>query len=206
MAQPIFCFIDDSPFERALFLEVFPRHAPHLRFITAHTFGECEAMLRHDGVEPALFILDLYGPTGATASPVPEQAELARQTQGFVTLDEVYRNLEQYRAELQVNEFLKRLFAIVEQWRHLFREHAAALDQSRQYGVANLNVAKARYPQTPAVMYTRKGIFPDAVALWHLACDGLFMKPPGRTDADIRIRTHAEAATLLAAWERIARQ
>lgn len=205
MSKPVFCFIDDSDYEISLFREVFPKAAPHLTFVTASTVDACEAKLSRNGVDPALFILDLYGSSGATMRPIPEKSDLKSRAQTFVTLDDVYNGLEECRDEVRVNEFLKRMFAIVNQWRELFGEQCEALDQSRKYGIGNLRAVKERYPGTPAVMYTRKGLFPDAIELQQLACDGIFVKPAGRDDTEILEKTKAEAARLLTAWETIAR-
>jgi hypothetical protein len=204
MQKPVFCFIDDSAFEISLFLEVFPKAAPHLSFITASRFDECVTKLTQEGVEPALFILDLYGSSGADVSPIPLQSELQQSVQTFATLDDVYRGLDTCRDDIKINEFLKRLFAIVNNWRELFSKQCEALDQSRRYGIANLMAVKERYPKAPAVMYTRKGLFTDAMELQQLACDGIFVKPAGRNDAAILESTRAEASRLILEWEKIA--
>src|SRR5215471_18922617 len=100
MSKQAFCFIDDSAYEISLFREVFPREAPHLTFITASTFDECEMTLRQDGVQPALFILDLYGSSGATVSPLPPKSVLQQRTRMFATLDDVYHRLNERRDDM----------------------------------------------------------------------------------------------------------
>ncbi len=61
------------------------------------------------------------------------------------------------------------------------------------------------YPSVTAVMYTRKGLFTDAVTLSRYNCDGIFIKPPGATDADIYTETEKEAESLMDNWNECVR-
>ena len=71
--RPIFCFIDDSPFE----LEVFSRNivpaAPEIEFILGSTYKQIQTEL--EDRYPVLFLLDLYG---LETRGVPHRALLLR--------------------------------------------------------------------------------------------------------------------------------
>ena len=65
---------------------------------------------------------------------------------------------------------------------------------------ANLRHVRARYPGVPGVAYTRKGLLADAIQLLSLGADGIYMKPGGATDEDIRAATIAQRDDLMRAW------
>lgn len=58
--RPIYCFIDDSSFEIALFQDLFPKEIPGIEFVCASSFHGCKMILEKRSVYPSLFILDLY--------------------------------------------------------------------------------------------------------------------------------------------------
>ena len=61
MDKPVYCFIDDSPFELKLFKDVIETRYPDINFIYANTYDECHRQLEELSLYPSLFILDLYG-------------------------------------------------------------------------------------------------------------------------------------------------
>ena len=191
----VFCFIDDSSFELQLFRDVFEEQPSDTIFVYGTTFEEAQDYLQENDLTPALYILDLYGRTGTVPKPeIPPISELREKTAAIRTIDEVYRDLGSFGSDpdLQVNEYLKRLFSVIGTWRSVFSELATRLDQSPGYGIKNLKSVRACYPDTAAVMYTRKGLFADAVRVADLGCDGIFMKPMGQTDAEILAATKAQ--------------
>ena len=107
---------------------------------------------------------------------------------------------------LQANEFLKRLFSILNEWRSLFSDQCASLDQGSRFGINNLQSARQNYSSVAAVMYTRKGLFADAVILSQHNCDGIFIKPPGTTDEDIYEETGKQAQKLMDKLERVRKE
>ncbi len=206
---PIFCFIDDSSFEIQLFKEVYEKHHIGTTFVYGTTFEELHEHLQRNNLIPSLFILDLYGRTSTVQNTeIPRQPALNEKTRGIRTLNDVYSNLDAFRndPDLQVNEYLKRLFSIISAWRTLFSDIASTLDQSPEYGICNLKYVREFYPDTAAVIYTRKGLFNDAIRLAELGCDGIFMKPPGQTDDEILAATNAQRDDLMSKWSNIVKK
>ena len=81
------------------------------------------------------------------------------------TIETVYEGLENFQGD-RTNEYLKRLFTIVDSWRNVFEEVCDRIGQNRKYGLSNLRQARKWYPGVPAVFYTRKSLINDAVAIF----------------------------------------
>ncbi|MCD6304675.1 MAG: hypothetical protein J7M32_00105 [Deltaproteobacteria bacterium] len=182
--KPVICFIDDSAFEHDLVRSEIAPSAPDLEFVQAYTFDE--AVERLNGEAPGLFLLDLWGQDPAVAEPsLTPMEEVRSRASGFPTLEQVYDGLEAFEGDVH-NEYLKRLFSVVDCWRNLFEDVCSRIGQNRKYGLANLRRARLRYPGIPAVFYTRKSLIHDAVAMFRAGADGLFIKPTGLNDKDTR--------------------
>ena len=191
----IICFIDDSDFEHDLVRNHIAPSAPELTFVQAYTFEEARERLGRE--IPALFLLDLWGQDSSVAQPVlTSKAELEKQVSQFKTLHDVYEGLENFPGD-QTNEYLKRLFTIVDSWRNLFEEVCGRIGQNRKYGLANLRQVRSNFPGVPAVFYTRKSLISDAVAMFRVGADGLFIKPTGQDDGDTKRLTKAYAPVLI---------
>ncbi len=205
MKRPVYCFIDDSPFELKLFKDVIEPHCPGIQFVYASTYDECHRLLDEQGLYPSLFVLDLYGREGVQENvSVPQKELLEVRIDKIPNLNVAYDSLEKYNYDknLQANEFLKRLFSILNEWRNLFSDQCATLDQGSRYGINNLQSVRQNYPSVTAVMYTRKGLFTDTVILSRHNCDGIFIKPPGATDEDIYTETQNQADNLMNGWNK----
>ncbi len=205
MGKPVYCFIDDSPFELKLFMDVIETRYPEIQFIYANTYEECEKQLTGLSLYPSLFILDLYGREGIQKNiSIPQKAFLKEQIKDIPSLDVVYDGLDKYNSdkELQVNEFLKRLFSILNDWRKLFSDQCTSLDQGSQYGINNLIRVRKNYPTVTAVMYSRKGLFTDAVNLSQYNSDGIFIKPAGSNDDEIYAETKSKTDSLMESWNK----
>ncbi len=203
MKKPVYCFIDDSPFELKLFRDVIETRFPGIHFIYASTYDECHRQLDEQDLYPSLFILDLYGREGIQEDVcIPRKELLEARIDKIPSLNVAYDGLEKYNYDknLQANEFLKRLFSILNEWRSLFSDQCASLDQGSRFGINNLLLVRQNYPPVTAVMYTRKGLFTDAVILSRHKCDGIFIKPPGTTDEDIYAETEKQAESLMDNW------
>ncbi len=203
MKKPVFCFIDDSPFEIKLFKDVIEASNPGIQFIYAHTYAECDSQLAELVLYPSLFILDLYGREGLHKNvSIPQKSLLETQISNIPSLESAYVGLEKYDSnkDLQSNEFLKRLFSILNEWRRLFSDQCANLDQGSQYGINNLKSVRKNYSTVAAVMYTRKGLFTDAIKLSRYNCDGIFIKPPGSNDEEIYAETKRQTDSLFEDW------
>lgn len=199
--KPIICFIDDSKFEHDLVREQIAPAAPDLTFVQAYTFEEARESL--GGQMPALFLLDLWGKDEGVREPaITPQAELERRVAAFPKLDHVYENLEEGPGD-PANEYLKRLFSIVDCWRSMFEEVCARIGQNRKYGLSNLREVRTCYPGVPAVFYTRKSLISDAVAMFKQGCEGLFIKPTGDSDPETRSLTRAYAPQLVTELKQI---
>ena len=200
--RPAICFIDDSDFEHGLVRrEIAPRSAVYA-FVQAHTFEEAETLL--GSARPALYLLDLWGQDPDVPEPtITPQAVLEEQAAAIPDLDSVYRDLETFPGDRN-NEYLKRLFRIVDGWRNLFETACAGVGQNRKYGLRNLSLARERHPGVPSVFYTRKSLVSDAVAMFRAGCDGLYIKPTGRDDEETRRLTRDYAPELLESLHRIA--
>lgn len=193
--KPIICFIDDSRFEHDLVAHEIAPSAPDLEFIQTYTFDEAVGRLGQQ--IPALFLLDLWGQDPDVREPrMTPIDELRTRVAAFPTLDHVYEGLNEFEGDL-TNEYLKRLFALVDCWRTLFEEVCDRIGQNRKYGLANLHRARQRYPRTPAVFYTRKSLIRDAVAMFKVGADGLLIKPTGVNNDDTRRLTRDYAPLLL---------
>jgi len=208
MKKPGYCFIDDSPFELKLFGDVIESRFPGIHFIYAGTYDECQRLLDEQKLYPSLFILDLYGREGIQEDVrIPQKELLEARIDKIPSLNVAYDGLEKLNSDknLQANEFLKRLFSILNEWRSLFADQCASLDQGSRFGINNLQSVRQDYPSVTAVMYTRKGLFTDAVTLSRYNCDGIFIKPPGATDTDIYAETEKQAEDLMDSWNECVR-
>ena len=208
MKKPVYCFIDDSPFELKLFSDVIETRYPAIQFVYAGTYGECRKQLDEQKLYPSLFILDLYGREGLQEKVcIPRQELLKARIDKIPDLSVAYDGLEKHNFDknLQANEFLKRLFSILNEWRNLFSEQCVSLDQGSRFGIKNLLHVRQDYPTVTSVMYTRKGLFTDSVILSRHNCDGIFIKPPGTTDKDIYVETGKQAESLMDNWNECVR-
>lgn len=80
MYRPVYCFIDDSPFELELFKDVIEIRFPGILFIYASTYAECHSQLDKQKLYPSLFIVDLYGCDGQlTNVNIPQKEMLEAQ-------------------------------------------------------------------------------------------------------------------------------
>jgi len=194
--KPIIVFIDDSKFEHELVAGEIAPAAPEFYFVQTYTFDEARKALGQR--RPALFLLDLWGQDPEVKTPfLTPKDELERKIAAFPTLEHVYGGLDEFRGDVN-NEYLKRLFSIVDRWRSLFESVCARVGQNRRYGLDNLNGVRTYYPAVPAVFYTRKSLINDAVAMIHAGADGVFIKPTGADDGETRRLTRAYAPTLAA--------
>ncbi len=199
--NPIICFIDDSGFEHDMVRDEIAPQAEGVTFVQAYTFEEAEQRLSSQ--KPALFLLDLWGQDPEVHEPVITPKEALKKTAASIPdLDSVFRGLDTFPGDRN-NEYLKRLFRIVDGWRELFESACAGVGQNRKYGLTNLALASKRYPGVPAVFYTRKSLISDAVAMFRAGCDGLFIKPTGQDDEETRRMTRAYAPELLEELGRI---
>ena len=203
MDRPVYCFIDDSSWERELFHNAIELRFSKIQFICVSTYRDCQQQLEKQKLYPSLFILDLYGREGQrTGVKIPQKEQLLVQINNIPNIDAVFKGLEKFTVnkDLLVNEYLKRLFAIVNEWRNLFSIQCANLDQGSQFGINNLTNVRRDYPGVAAVMYTRKGLFTDATKLSQYDCNGIFIKPTGFTDEEIYEETKSQADTLMDKW------
>lgn len=197
----IVCFIDDSNFEHDLVRHEIAPMVPGIQFVQAYTFEEAREILG-DRI-PLLFLLDLWGQDEDVEEPTITPKEVVeKQVSDFRSLDSVYDGLESFTGD-RTNEYLKRLFTIVDSWRNLFEEVCARIGQNRKYGLANLRHVREQYPGVPAVFYTRKSLISDAVAMIRAGSDGLFIKPTGRDDTETRVLTRNYAPELTEELARI---
>ncbi len=201
MMDLIICFIDDSEFEHDLVKNQIAPFAPRLTFVQAYTFDDAKRILG-DRI-PALFLLDLWGQDPAVKTPsVMSKGEVEARIGQFKSIDSVYEGLEKFEGDRN-NEFLRRLFSIVDSWRSLFEEASNRVGQNRKYGLSNLKLVRESYPGIPAVFYTRKSLIYDAVAMLRAGADGLFIKPTGHSDEETRSLTRNYAPSLLQELELI---
>ncbi|MFH1490004.1 MAG: hypothetical protein ABII06_13970 [Pseudomonadota bacterium] len=189
------CFIDDSEFEHDLVRNEIAPLARGIEFLQTTTFEEAAETLGEK--IPLLFLLDLWGRDMDVETPViTPMAEIEEKVSRFKALHEVYDGLEHFKGD-RTNEYLKRLFSIVDSWRNLFEEACDRIGQNRKYGLANIGQVRETYPGIPAVFYTRKSLISDAVAMFQAGADGLFIKPTGRDDRETRKLTRQVAPKLL---------
>jgi DNA-binding NarL/FixJ family response regulator len=191
----IICFIDDSDFEHDLVKNEIAPSSPELTFVQAYTFDQARKLLGQR--TPVLFLLDLWGQDPVVKNPeLTTMEELRAKTAEFSTIEAVYEGLQDFRGDRN-NEYLKRLFTIVDSWRNLFEEVCRRIGQNRGYGLSNLAQVRLVYPGTPAVFYTRKSLISDAVAMFKAGADGLFIKPTGKSDGETRALTNQYGPTLI---------
>ncbi len=201
MMKPIICFIDDSKFEHDLVQNEIALSAPELEFVQAYTFEEAREKLGTKA--PALFLLDLWGKDEDVRDPhISPKEDLEMKITNFPSLDDVYEGLDDFKGDV-ANEYLKRLFTIVDGWRTLFEGVCDRIGQNRKYGLWNLRQVRENYPGIPAVFYTRKSLINDAVAMFKAGADGLFIKPTGSNDAETRRLTREYAPQLIEELKKI---
>lgn len=201
MMKPIICFIDDSKFEHDLVQNEIAPSAPELEFVQAYTFEEAKEKLGTKA--PALFLLDLWGKDEDVHDPhISPKEGLKMKITNFPSLDDVYKGLDEFKGDV-ANEYLKRLFTIVDGWRTLFEEVCDRIGQNRKYGLWNLRQSRENYPGIPAVFYTRKSLINDAVAMFKAGADGLFIKPTGSNDTETRRLTREYAPQLIEELKKI---
>jgi hypothetical protein len=195
--KPLFCFIDDTSFERENFrahaLEGFAR----VEFVIADSFAHAEEMIG-DRL-PLCFLLDIYGldpEAGAVPSELrpPEIARLAEVLGPAASLEECYVGLEPTTEG--ANVFLRRVYAQVERWQRAFLLAVAGVGQGLAYGSYNLARARERYPWATCLGYSRKALYLDAAAMAQAGADGLLQKPQGADDQAIAMSTRQEAPEL----------
>lgn len=197
----IICFIDDSPFEHDLVRHEIAPSAPDLKFIQAFTFEEAKEKLAKK--IPVLFLLDLWGQDMTVKKPsLTPKKDLYKKISQLPTLDTVYEGLENYEGDL-TNEYLKRIFTIVDGWRNVFEEVCDRVGQNRKYGLYNLSQVREWYSGIPAVFYTRKSMISDAAAIVQAGSEGLFIKPTGNEDTETRRLTRQYAPKLLEALAQV---
>lgn len=197
----IICFIDDSGFEHELVKNEIAPFEKRLEFVQAYTFDDAKEKLK--GRIPGIFLLDLWGRDTETANPsITPREELDRLSSGFNTLDYVYDSLDNFSGD-RTNEYLKRMFSIVESWRSLFELVCSRAGQNNKYGLNNMKLAREEYPGVPAVFYTRKSLINDAVAMIRAGTDGLFIKPTGKSDDETRLMTREFAPELISSLIKI---
>jgi DNA-binding NarL/FixJ family response regulator len=193
--KPIICFIDDSDFEHDLVRNEIASAAPDLKFIQAYTYDEARDLLGEK--IPVLFLLDLWGQDMEVKNPyLTPKEDLEKRLSQFNTIDMVYDGLDNFPGD-RTNEFLKRLFIIVDSWRNLFEEVCHRIGQNGKYGLGNLRQVRKDYPGVSAVFYTRKSLINDAVAMFKAGADGLMIKPTGRDDTETRLLTREKAHKLI---------
>ena len=193
------CFIDDSPFERALFERVYSE-TPGWRLVIAENYVQAREKL--GGQVPILWLLDLWGndPKGEASPRLMDQSELESAARRIPSLESLYNDLEQQAggdAGARLNEHLKRFYTLVSGWQEVFLEAARAADQTRAYGLYNLAQVRRDYPGTTALAYTRKSQPGDLVAFLAAGGDGVLLKPHGPDDTAIEAATRAKAPALI---------
>jgi hypothetical protein len=198
MPKPIFVFLDDAFFELENFRNNIAPAAPEIEFVYDSTFEGAEQQLGDRPVH--LFLLDLFGSDPAVTTPqIPSLGDLERMVSDLPTLDQVYEGLDLSDSG-NINEYLRRLFAVVDGWRNVFTAACDGVGQNRNYGLTNLGLAMTKFPYAARAAYTRKALFADAAACFSAGFDGLFNKPPGRDDAGIAATSRGRAPDLVRAW------
>lgn len=197
----VICFIDDSAFEHELVRNEIATADNVLKFVQAYTFDEARESLGER--IPGLFLLDLWGQDMDVYNPsITPREKLEELASRFNTLDNVYNGLDGFQGD-RANEYLKRLFSIVDSWRSLFEYACSKIGQNNKYGIKNLKRARKEYPGVPAVFYTRKSMINDAVAMFRAEADGLFIKPTGKNDEETRRFTREYAPELIVSLKKI---
>ena len=202
--RPIFCFIDDSAFELSVFEKGIAALNPEIDFIQATTYEQARAEIGDR--YPALFVLDLYGrDPDITPLGIPSKGALTEQIRGLVSVESLYEGLEDFSGD-RTNEFLKRMFHMMDSWRQLFARVFEATGQNIKYGLNNLAEAKQEFPFSPAVAYTRKSMISDAVEAIGHGFDGINLKPDGPDDESIYRETASKAPQLIDSWSDLVTQ
>jgi len=196
--KDIVCFIDDSPFEHELVKNIIAPVAPDLEFLQAYTFDEIQSLL--NGRTPSLFLLDLWGQDKDVKDPyIMPKEEVKKMADALPSLEEIYNNL----GSQDFNEYLRRIFTIVDGWRKIFETVCSKIGQNRKYGLRNMILARKHYPDVPVVIYTRKSLIWDAIAVFNARADGIFIKPTGVNDEETRRLTRKFAPQLVMELKRI---
>jgi hypothetical protein len=196
--KPVFVFLDDAPFELEIFRDNIAPAAPDIEFVYDSTFdGVCEKL----GGRPVhLFLLDLFGSDPEQKTPrIPSLAEITEKVAVLPDLNQVYDGLDVSDPN-NINEYLRRLFVVVDGWRNVFSTACDAVGQNRNYGLTNLALALTKYPHAARAAYTRKALFADAAACFSAGFDGLYNKPPGKDDAEIAANSRSQSEFLVKAW------
>lgn len=195
--RPLFCFIDDTSFERENFrahaLEGFAR----VELVIADSFAQAREMIGER--QPLCFLLDIYGlDPEANVDPAdlrpPEPARLAEILGQAPELEALYAGIAP--TPEGANAFLRRLYAQVERWQRAFLLAAGGVGQGRAYGLYNLAQARQHYPWAACLGYSRKALYLDAAALVQAGADGLLQKPQGADEAAIAQATTEQAPEL----------
>lgn len=196
--KDIVCFIDDSPFEHDLVRNIIAPAAPDMEFVQAYTFEEARELLKDK--RPSLFLLDLWGQDSSVQNPyIMPKEEVKKMADSLPSVEDVYRDLE----GANFNDYLRRIFSIVDGWRKIFEAVCSKIGQNRKYGLNNLRLVRKYYPGIPAVIYTRKSLIWDAIAVFNAGADGIFIKPTGIDDEDTRRLTREFAPRLIMELKRI---
>ena len=191
----VICFIDDSDFEHDMVRNEIAPFSSRVEFVQAYTFDE--AVEKLNGRTPSLFLLDLWGQDMDVENPfITPKEELEKLASGFNSLDYVYDGLDTFEGD-KGNEYLKRIFSIVDSWRNLFELACSGVGQNNKYGISNIKRVREEYPGIPAVFYTRKSLINDAVQMIKAETDGLFIKPTGKNDDETRRLTREFAPGLI---------
>jgi len=191
----IICFIDDSPFEHDLVRNDIAPCTEEFEFVYAYTFDEAKSLL--NSRIPSLFLLDLWGQDESITDPyITPRAELEKKIKDLPSLDYIYKDIAEFEGD-SCNEYLRRLFSIVDGWRTMFEEVCARIGQNRKYGISNLLQVRIYYPDIPAIFYTRKSLINDAVAMFRAKSNGLFIKPTGSDDKETSLLTKKYAPQLI---------
>ncbi len=188
------CFIDDSPFEREIFTQVYGS-AGRWELVVVESFDRAREVLG-DRI-PLLWLLDLWGndPRGADPAKLIGPGELQKKAARINPLEAVWEGLDDFPGD-RPNEYLKRLYTIVSGWSSLFMEAAEAADQTKAYGLFNLARVREHYPGTAALAYTRKSQSTDLAAFLAAGGDGAMLKPHGPDDNAIWEITRRKAPEL----------
>lgn len=196
--RPLFCFIDDSDFELTVFEKYAAPSKPGIDFIYAQTYDQ--ARIEMGDRYPALFILDLYGrDPDLIPQGIPSKEAMTEQLDGMVSVESLYQGLENFSGD-KTNEFLKRMFHLMDSWRQLFRRVFEATGQNINYGLKNQAAARQDFPYSATVAYTRKAMIGDAVEVFRHGFDDLKLKPDGPDDESIYRVTALKASPILNSW------
>ena len=191
----IICFIDDSEFEHDLMLNEIAPSVPEFEIVQSYTFEEARVVLG-DRI-PLLFLLDLWGKDESVKNPsITPIKELENETSKISVLEKVYDGLENFEGDT-VNEYLKRLFTVMDGWRKIFEMACSRAGQTRKYGLENLENVRKYYPGIPGLFYTRKSLISDSVAIFQAGGDGLLIKPTGKNDIETRIMTKRNSSKMI---------